>query len=393
MTTKISGSILNHKIILIYLIFSLFLCHLLTYHYTDKISLDLRLVPFIIGGLYFRLSPILLFVIILLGIPHGIDAGFFFETIVYSILGVLFWFMHPWFLKMKPNTKVLLATLSTLFLNFLLLELFIRLVTPLPRLDLWFTFISLPTLIVAVVSYIFETIKKNSSFHDELIQVVELETIQKMTTAISHDIRNPLTTAIGYVELLANSSLSSDKRNQYLTLLGEELSSAESVTKDFLSFSKPAMNYEEELDIKKELELIIKLLEPLTNFHSVEIISELNCTTKITGNKSNFHQCIINILKYMIEFSSKNNLLKIKTKETKKNIFIHIKDAARVLTKKQIQEIEDSYFSTMSHAQNRSLNFMVAKSIIQSMTGKIHIKSQPILGTIIQISFPISDKR
>lgn len=390
MITKISGSILTHKGILVYLIFSLILCHLFTYHYTDNVMVDLRLVPFIIGGLYFRLSPVLLFVIILLRIPHGIDGGFFVVTIVYSLLCVLLWFIHPWFLKMEPNKKVWLATLSALFINFTF-ELILHLVNPLPK-DIWFILFIFPALLVAVVSSILEIIKTNSAFQAELIQVVEIETIEKMSTAISHDIRNPLTTAIGYVELLGMPSLTTDKRKEYLSSLAEELAAAEIVTKDFLAFSKPAMNFDEELDIKNELEFIIKLLEPFSNFHSVEIISELNCSTKITGNKSNFHQCIINTLKYMIDFSSKNNLIQIKTKETKKQVFIHFKDINRVLTKKQIQEIQESYFSSMSHTPNRSLNFMVAKSIIRSMTGKIHIKSNPNLGTIIEISFPISNK-
>lgn len=396
MITKKFGGIPTHKRILVYLIFSLLLCYLFTYHYSNEVKLDIRLVPFIIGSLYFRLSPILVFVIILLRIPYGIDDAFYSETIVYSLLGLLFWFVQPWFEKLEPTKRVLLATFTTFLINFAILQFIMRLTSPISKidlhLDLGFAFILLPTLSVAMISYIIEVLEKNAAWQKELVKLVELETIELMSTAISHDIRNPLTTAIGYVELLGNHSISTDKRNDYLIILKEELASAERVTKDFLTFSKPSLDFQEELDVQKELGLIITLLEPLTNFHSIKIISELHSSTKIKGNKSNFHQCIINTLKYMIESSSKNNLLEIKTTETKKKAIILIKDATRVITKKQVQIMEESYFSTMSNVPNRSLNIMVARSIIQSMSGKILINSTPKLGTVIQISFPIPTK-
>lgn len=81
MITKKSDGILSHKRILVYLILSLLLCYLFTYHYNNEIRLDLGLVPFIIGSLYFRLSPILVFVSILLRIPYGLDFGFYCVTI------------------------------------------------------------------------------------------------------------------------------------------------------------------------------------------------------------------------------------------------------------------------------------------------------------------------
>ena len=389
MIPKNFGGILTHKNIKVYLILSLLLYHLFTFHYSDKVGLDLRLIPFIIGSLYFRMSPILIFIIILVQIPYGINFNLYFVTVLYSLLGLLFWFINPLFLKMAPYKRVLVATLSTYLIYFVSLEIFNSFFAYNLKTELWFAVICLPSIGVALISYIIELFEKNSDSQDELIRVVKLETIEQMSTAISHDIRNPLTTAIGYVELLGNPSLPADKRDNYLTILMEELASAERVTKSFLTFSKPSVDLQEELDIQKELNLIISLLEPLSNFHSVKVISEMHNSTKIMGNKSNFHQCVINILKYMIESSSKNNLIEINTSETKKNAVILIKDTTKILTKKQVQLMDEFYTSTISNKPNPSLNIMVAKSIIQSMTGKILIKSTPKLGTVIQMSFPL----
>lgn len=82
MITKKSHGILTHKLILVYLILSLLLCHLFSYY--NEVKLDLRTVPFIIGSWYFRHGPILVFVIILLRIHYGVDFGFYLGTIVYS---------------------------------------------------------------------------------------------------------------------------------------------------------------------------------------------------------------------------------------------------------------------------------------------------------------------
>ena len=131
----------------------------------------------------------------------------------------------------------------------------------------------------------------------QLIKVEKLKAVEQMGAAISHEIRNPLTAANGFVQLLNDDYLPRHKRREYLSIVKDELNSAERVIQDYLTFAKPSLEKIEELNVKNELKQIINILTPMANQNSVEIITDFSVIGFIKGDKQRFRQCFINILK------------------------------------------------------------------------------------------------
>jgi two-component system sporulation sensor kinase B len=375
-----------------YFIISLVLCYIFSYRLNDGMVLDLRIVPFMIGGLYLRLSPILGLLIIILRGFHGIDIGFFIAVAFYGLFSLLIWRISPWFLKRTSKDRIFFAVSVTLMVSLAILVALQILASPNDHpLDLWFAYLFVPPLGVAMISYIMEVIEKNTLLQQRLVKSEKLEAVEQMGAAISHEIRNPLTSAIGFVQLLQDDSLDSEKRKQYLSILKGELESAERVIQDYLTFSKPFIESVEELDIHEELNHVLKLMQPIANRHSVKISTRFSSNGLIEGDKQKFHQCFINVIKNAIESMSNGGDLFIETLSTRTTISIRIQDTGEGMTKEQLDRLGEPYYSTRG-ASGTGLGVMVVYSIVRAMKGTIEVQSEVGKGTVFQFSFELNSQ-
>ena len=207
----------------------------------------------------------------------------------------------PLVFKTSSKYRILFSVGLTFLVSLLILVGLEILSPPEHTLDFWFAYLFVPPLGVAMISYIIEGIRKNVLLRQRLVKAEKLEAVEQMGAAISHEIRNPLTSAMGFVQLLEDDLLDLDKRNQYLTILKEELQSAENVIQDYLTFSKPTIESVEVFQVEEELNQILKLLQPSANWNSVKVVSDYNSLNYIQGDRQKFHQCFVNVIKNAIE--------------------------------------------------------------------------------------------
>ena len=69
------------------------------------------------------------------------------------------------------------------------------------------------------------------------------------------------------------------------------------IIQDYLTYSKPITEHTKEINIQEELPIVLKLLQPLANYYSVKIISDLSSTSLIDGDRAKFQHTFINIIK------------------------------------------------------------------------------------------------
>ena len=243
-----------------------------------------------------------------------------------------------------------------------------------------------------MISSLIEIREKNLQLQQQLIIEEKLAAVEQMGAAISHEIRNPLTTAIGFIELLDQVSLDNNNRTKYLSIIKDELDSAEGIIQDYLTFSKPIIDSIEELDIQKELTHILKLLHPLANYHSVKVSTDFSTYGTIQGDKSKFHQCFINIMRNSIESMPYGGTLFIKTIANQNKIIISIQDTGTGLSKEQIKRIGEPHYS-MKGPNGTGLSMMVAYSILRAMKGTIEVQSEIGKGTIFQFHFKLHETK
>jgi two-component system, sporulation sensor kinase B len=365
---------------------ALILCNVFSYRLTDELVLDMRIVPFLVGGLYLGLSPLLGLLLLIGRGVHGIDIGFYAALLFYGVFSFLVWRISPWFLKLTSKKRISFAVGVTLLVSLIILIGLETVSSPVQALDVWFAYLFIPPLGVAMISYCIEVIDKNLLLREHIVKSKKLEAVEQMGAAISHEIRNPLTSALGFVQLLKDDSLQKETREEFLNILKEELESAERVIQDYLTFSKPKIDSTEKLNVQEELKNVLKLLHPIANKNSVEYALDLPTDCFIEGNRQKFLQCFINVMKNAIESMPQGGILIVGTETTSKKVTIRIQDTGIGMTKVQVGRLGEPYYTTKG-GKGTGLGMMVVYSIVRAMNGTVHVESEVGMGTCFEFSF------
>jgi two-component system, sporulation sensor kinase B len=348
---------------------------------------DLRIIPLVFGALYVGIGPILVGAMIIIRGFYGLDLGFFQTILLYIPISFIFWRLHPWFLKQVPVRRIFVTVCLSMILGVLTVIGMSFARTNSYWLDAWFAFLFIPSLGIGIISYGIEFVKRNNDMQQQLIKAEKLKAVEQMGAAISHEIRNPLTAASGFVQLLQDDYLSRQKRKEYLSIVKEELISAERVIQDYLTFAKPSLEVFEELNVKSELRQIINILQPLANQNSVEIITDFSVIGFIKGDGQKFRQCFVNVIKNAIESMPNGGYLTITTEFRKSFVTISIKDTGVGMTQEQLERLGEPFYSTKGK-NGTGLGMMVVYSIARAMDGTVWVESEVGLGTTFHFKFP-----
>ncbi|CAG7635408.1 ATP-binding protein [Paenibacillus allorhizosphaerae] len=240
---------------------------------------------------------------------------------------------------------------------------------------------------MALMVYIIESIRKSVQLRDELIESEKMKVVSVISASVAHEIRNPLTTVRGFIQLLTQTQVDQEKKRQYGKLCLDELDRAQQIINDYLSLAKPHPELNEKLNIGDEIYYVSKVLTSYANLSGVEIVVEFDVDLYVTGDRSKFRQSIINIAKNGIEaMEAKGGVLTITAKRNKRFVVLRISDIGNGMTDAQINRLGSPYFSNKE--KGTGLGTMVSFNIIKGMMGRINVQSEVGRGTVFQIVFP-----
>ena len=192
--------------------------------------------------------------------------------------------------------------------------------------------------------------------------------LKKIITNISHDLRTPLTSIKGYIDLVLKESLSS-KQKQYLKIIEKKANEITELTNQLFEFSKLM-----DVDIEKEECCINEILEEtLLGYYNIfkekNIIPKVSiCNKKIYKlvNKISIIRIFENILSNVTKYSSGD--FKVTMKD---NGIIIFSNKANFLDTTTVQKIFERYFSVENAKDSTGIGLSIAKKLIELNGGTI----------------------
>ncbi|WP_198508845.1 ATP-binding protein [Bacillus sp. FJAT-44742] len=354
------------------------------------IRFDLRLLPMIIGFLF--LGPkvgLSLFLI------YGFMRIVFFPyehitlvTVPYILLYFFLWFVYPYFVKGSLKQKAFFITFIHVFYLFIFTAN-IRMLRPIDSLEFLIItdLAAMQLLFLLLVTYFLEKIKKNAQLRQDYIQLEKSKVLSEMASTVAHEVKNPLTTVQGFVQLLGNEKVDTTKKEWYVSIVLEELKRAEGIITDYLSLSKHTDEITT-LIVKEEVSYAVEIMKPFAMRFGVNIITDINTDGKIEGNSQKLRQSLINIIKNGVEaMESSGGTLEVKAVKEGETVIISISDEGAGMTRDQINQL-GSFYSTKETGSG--IGTMVTRSIIEQMKGTVTYESEKSKGTTVQLTLPLS---
>jgi len=233
-----------------------------------------------------------------------------------------------------------------------------------------------------------ERIKKQQSYYEELQHSERLKTTGQMAAAVAHEIRNPLTVVNGFLQFYKKDHALSDDVKGHLSLMIEELNTAEHVITQFLTIAKPNENQKmETVDVRKALQSVTDLLMSYGIYHQNKIDLQVQEKIYITANAIEFRQLFINLVKNAIEVSTKDDTVVITAERTKKDIEIKVIDSGVGMSEEEVNSLGTPFYSLKS--KGTGLGLMICFNIVEKFNGTIQFQSEVGKGTTVTVRFPV----
>lgn len=358
-------------------------------------SFDLRLLPCMMAFLYGGFWPgtIVLAVVevfhAMLGCP-----GLIFSLLASAIIVPSCWFAlrRPNWIGAAPRPAASILLLSYCLIVLLVSDKVIPAIAGLPTgmPNVWLFSIvfaglhlSLMWMIVALVEYI----RTNSAMRQEIIRAEKLTVLSELAASVAHEIRNPMTVARGFMQLLSQPGVSEDKRREYTRMVIEEIDHAEQIVTDYLAFAKPQAYRLEVTDMRHCVEQAAQMIIPYGLSRGVAVTYSMKETPVILmANFNRLAQAIVNVSKHGIDSTPEGGELRLSLNVRTIGITLDVTDNGPGMTDEEIARLGTPFYDM--NKEGTGLSMMVAYRIIESLNGRIAVQSRPGNGTTFTIVLP-----
>ena len=224
---------------------------------------------------------------------------------------------------------------------------------------------------------------------DEFIRKIEkLSVAGQLAAGVAHEIRNPLTTVKGFLQLMQKESDISNYRDIILS----ELDNVEKVVQGLLSLAKPHVNKISPTDISVLLQHVVTLINTQAVLQNVVIIIEVDPELpSINCDEHQIKQVFVNILQNSIEAMPNGGIIKIQTmRYDLDKIKFRFIDQGCGIPEKRMKSIGEPYYSIKE--KGTGLGLMISHKIIQEHRGTINIKSTVNQGTTVEVILPMEQQ-
>jgi two-component system NtrC family sensor kinase len=242
-----------------------------------------------------------------------------------------------------------------------------------------------------------EELKRTQS---ELIKIEKMASLGKLSSAVAHEINNPLSGVLTYTKLVIRQLEKSDINKKQLENVFNHLNMIETETKRCGNIVKGLLDFSRENQLKFETALLNDILKDTLalTVHSFEIAQirlESIYEAKhdlIWGNPNQLKQTFMAVLVNALEAIDADGLVKVQTYNSSNNeeIVIEISDTGVGIREENLGHIFEPFFSRKRDGSTSTgLGLAVTYGIIQQHKGQIRIESVYGKGTKVIIVLPV----
>lgn len=376
----------NQIIFILIIIFTLLLTMLFPVKIGKTAEFDLKFIPIFIGFFYGG-SIIGIIGIVTMITMEALtkDSNIFLMLLNYGIILIPFYIFKKWYPNYSLRKKLSLAFLFYLLISVTrFLVIFHTHQTDLYMYLLLFSLVSFITLAFAI--YLIEINHLQLFFMEQLQSAEKLNSISQLAASVAHEIRNPMTTIRGFMQLIKDQDNLTAEQKMFIGLTLEELNRTQTIINDFLSLARPNSHDYQLLNTSLLLKEIADFMRPYGMISGTEIFTDIEDGLAIKGSAHEFKQLMINLAKNGIEAMPNGGKLLIKAFSTDSHNKILIRDEGVGLSKAQIKQLGQPYYSTKT--KGTGLGLMITFDIIKRMHGTVQIESEERAGSSFTLSFP-----
>ncbi|HCF70711.1 MAG TPA: PAS domain-containing sensor histidine kinase [Syntrophomonas sp.] len=226
-------------------------------------------------------------------------------------------------------------------------------------------------------------ITEQKQMQEEMARLDRLNLVGEIAASIGHEIRNPMTTVRGFLQLLGNEAIYKEDR-PYFELMIEELDRANAIITEFLSLAKNKTVDSKLHNLNSILENVYPLLQADALGQDKRVKLELARIPNVMVDEKEIRQLLLNLVRNGMDAMDAGGTITIKTYVEDDQVVLSIHDRGSGIPSEVLQHLGTPFFTTKE--DGTGLGLSVCYSIAARHNASINIETGDT-GTTFYIGF------
>jgi len=232
---------------------------------------------------------------------------------------------------------------------------------------------------------------ENISLTEEKLRMERVSTIGNMANEIIHDLKGPMTTIMGFAELLERDDCTLQEQKEYSSMISSEVEEMVTMVEEILEFSrgsKMTLNLTA-FPTEKLVDEVSEGLKRTFHEQDIHLVTKLNCRKMLYADKEKLKRVFYNIAHNAAEAIHDRGRFSINTYlHSGTHVEFRLADSGPGIPPHVKENIFEP-FVTYGKKRGTGLGMSIAKKIITDHGGDIWVESEEGKGTIFYFTVPI----
>ena len=219
-----------------------------------------------------------------------------------------------------------------------------------------------------------ETKLKESLTHlqetqNKLVAEEKFAAIGQLSSAIAHEIRNPVAMIASSLEMASKQAENSPLRAEMFDIAAQESKRLETLTDDFLTFARTKEPEIQNTNVFETLDYVASLAKARLSEKKIEIkiLCEKDLTAKFDA--SQIRQALLNLVLNAADASAQNGIIKIGGGPEKSSFRLFVENDGEAIAEEIVPQIFEPFFT--AKAKGTGLGLSIVRKIARSHQGEI----------------------
>lgn len=237
---------------------------------------------------------------------------------------------------------------------------------------------------------IFQNLTEMKKLESEVRLKEKLAAVGELAAAIAHEIRNPLASISGSVQVLSASAPPGSSERRLMEIAVQESHRLSSILEDFLKYVRPREQAIEIVDAAAALRDVVTLLthsDELSSAHRVTLRLQPE-SVSLRADPGQLRQVFWNLLRNAIAAMPGGGTLALEASVADETWSVTVADEGKGMSRDE----QDRLFTPFAHAVpgGTGLGLAIVYRIVEEHGGRIRVRSAPGEGTEITLTLPLA---
>lgn len=240
---------------------------------------------------------------------------------------------------------------------------------------------------------IFEDLTRIRRLEEKARRDDRLKAVGRMAAGMAHEIRNPLASISGSIQVLQGELELHDENRVLMDIVVRETDRLNELLTDFLRYVRPTRPERREVDLARMIREIFETLKHHPRCHpQLQLLVDMQHTRPLTADPSQIRQVIWNLALNAVEVMPDGGELRISTRDLLGNgeepdrLSLRVQDTGPGIEPSIAERIFDPFFSTKPGGTG--LGLALVEKLVQAHDGTIRAQPLPSGGVAFDVVFP-----